>query len=124
MGAWATSWDVTFPSRELESLPPTGSLPTPLPEAGRKAREAASPALLPGGSEAGLPLPASVLLYPASLPTRGPRRLGKGGRHLGHQRVPQPPTHFLGEGNLALAHTSATYSTLPSCPSFFGPPVP
>lgn len=43
MGACATSWDMTLPGRQLGRLPP------PLPEAGRKEREAARPPLLPRG---------------------------------------------------------------------------
>lgn len=102
-------------------LPQGASLPSALRLDGRKGRQQ-DLHCFPGGSEAGLPLPASVLLYPASFPIWGSRRLGKGGRYLGHQRVPQPLTHFLGEGNLALAHTSVNYSTLPSHPPFFWSP--
>lgn len=67
-----------------------------LPRLDRRKGKQQGPHCSRGGSWAGLPLPASVLLYNARLPTWGSWRLGKEGRHLGHWRVPLPPTHFLG----------------------------
>lgn len=109
MGAWATSWDITLPGRQLGSLPP------PLLEAGWKEREAARPPLLLRGL-LGWTVPPSIR---ASLHCQfshvGFLEAGQWREASGPSAGP-PASHPSPRGNLALAHTSANYWTLPSLP--------